>query len=58
MTIYLINKESKALLQTFENVIDFTENKITRQIDNNIGVLYCGLNEEFVDTLEQPSNET
>lgn len=49
MTIYLINKETNELIQTFNNVISWTYNSVTYLNSGYRAKMYCGEDEYFTD---------
>ena len=49
MKVYLINAETKEIIQTFENVITWDKNFVEYTNNNLRTKMYCGENEYFTD---------
>lgn len=58
MKAYLIKKETRQLLQEYDNMKRFGENYIVTEVDGNEGICYCADNETYVDKLPEIVNET
>ena len=54
MVVYLKNKETNEILQTFENVIEWGDTFVEYRNENNYRTkTYCDENEYFTDIAEQ-----
>jgi hypothetical protein len=57
MKIYLINKETKETIQTFENVEKWGKNFVEYKNGNYRAKMYCNENEYFTDQMIEVQND-
>ena len=57
MEIYLINKETNKVIQTFNSVISWSANFISYNNNGNLGKIYCGDDEYFTDAIQRNADE-
>lgn len=56
MIVYLVDKETKEIKDTYYNVILFTENSITFNNNRFPGKIFCSDTEYFTNNLKEEDN--
>ena len=55
--VVLRNKETKEVIQTFENVTNFASNFVEYKNNGYRAKMYCNEDEEFVEVIENENEE-
>ena len=53
MIVYLINKETKEVVQTIENAVEYDENFVITETNGHKGKFYCDENEKFTEVANE-----
>lgn len=55
MKVYLIDKNTKQMIRSFDNVIEYTDNYVIYSQQGNLGKIYIKEDEYLSEEYEEPS---